>query len=211
MEQVDARKVLAKAFELFELYPQVGMEDLPSMEVSTGYGERGGMGIIHFVDQLVDNIYLITRNHLGTSKYLVTREQGPYNQRDYINNVKDFLKLIKDSPITNISFNIDEDRTGFNLFYCGGEDCPEIQQWAAKTIQRKFRKSEGYIKWDENPYTKYRRGDFYKDPITGQPISDKERAAVDKMASNLIEKRQWKTYFGKSNTIGKDIKYLKSL
>jgi hypothetical protein len=208
MEQVDARKVLAKAFELFDLYPQVGTEDLPSVSVSTGNPGRGRKLLQD--NEPVDNIYFINRNHLGNTKYTVTREDSASNKRDYINNVNDFLKIIKDSPIISVMLDVNEDLS-FHLFDCQDNYCPEVKQWATKTAQKHFRKSGRYIRWDENPYTLYRRGEFYKDSITGEPITPKERAAVDRMASNLMVNKKWKMNFGKTNGNDKDIKYLKTL
>jgi len=185
MQNVDARKILKKSFELLELYPVLRASEhttYPNLSVYTGYDQAMNNTIRN--PEPIDNIYTIEKNTGNKFKYKITREDSESGEPNYINTPEDFLKLIKNSPITAITllmYHHDDDEANREivLFRCEQRNCPEIQNWARSTIRKRIVESPEFNRYTTSVSTMHRRGEFYKNPMTGEPISKADRIDVD--------------------------------
>lgn len=191
MQNVDAKKMIAKGLELLDLYPVLhrtthaeNEEDnfnYPHLSVYTGHTPVTEGRRIRDPEP-IDNIYIIEKNTKNKFKYKVIREISKSYKPDYINTANEFFKLIKDSPITIISLDLapgDRYDSNITLFRCEQANCPEIQNWARSAIRKAIIKSPEYNRYATSVSTMHKRGEFYKNPMTGEPISKADRIDVD--------------------------------
>jgi hypothetical protein len=101
--------------------------------------------------------------------------------------------MIKHTFIAEIEVYIANDMK-FDLYSCNGPDCLPIKNHAAKLIQSGFRNSRGYKLRLDEPYEKWKRGEFYEKPPENVKLSPEEQkklwyknSQVDKKMFQMIE------------------------
>ncbi len=184
----DPIPILITAFQMIEHYPHIGQVrgngavPYPSLSVYTG--EAGEL----FPTQrqgkpYAADILSIHKNANRNSKYVILSEgeEPPV----YINTVDEFLNMIKHTFITNVELFLTS-RMKIDLYVCTDADCLPIKDHAAKLIQRGFRNSRKYNLRLDEPYEKWKRGEFYIDD-DGKKLSSPERLKVDKKMFQMIE------------------------
>jgi hypothetical protein len=191
----DPIPILRTAFQMIEHYPQSGEVTrdgaipFPSLSVYTG--EAGEL----FPTQrqgkpYTSDILSIHKNANRKSKYVIFSEG---EQPAYINTVDEFLDMIKHTFITNVELFMTS-RMKVDLYVCIDADCLPIKNHAAKLIQSGFRNSRKYNLRLDEPYEKWKRGEFYEKPPENVKLSPEEQkklwyknSQIDKKMFQMIE------------------------
>jgi len=183
----DPIPILITAVQMIEHYPQSGEVtrdgaiSFPSLRVYTGEAQElfptQRQGKPYAAD-----ILTIHKNANRNSKYVILSEEEP---PVYINTVDEFLDMIKHTFITNVELFMTF-RMKVDLYVCIDADCLPIKNHAAKLIQRGFKGSRKYNSRLDEPYEKWKRGEFYVDD-EGKKLSSPERLKVDKKMLQMIE------------------------